>query len=116
MSAPDSDLLPPADAVEARVRDYFERLYRPGAAQFHGIVHVAANPASGVIAFSGPMMRAGGGFPVTRIGLLAPDGAVTLLGSDDANDSQPKWSPDGARLAFLSDRDHGAGNFQLMIA
>lgn len=114
--SPDSDLPTPADVVEARVRDYFERLYRPGAAQFHGIVHVAANPASGVIAFSGPMMRAGGGFPVTRIGLLSPDGAVTLLGSGDANDSQPKWSPDGARLAFLSDRDHGAGNFQLMIA
>lgn len=116
MPSPDSDLLPPTDAVEARVRDYFERLYRPGAAQFHGIVHVAVNPVSGLIAFSGPMMRAGGGFPVTRIGLLAPDGAVTLLGSDAANDSQPKWSPDGARLAFLSDRDHGAGNFQLMIA
>ena len=116
MPSPDNDLPSPADAIEARVRDYFERLYRPGAGQFHGIVHVAPNPASGAIAFSGPMMRAGGGFPVTRIGLLAPDGAVTLLGSDDANDSQPKWSPDGARLAFLSDRDHGAGNFQLMIA
>lgn len=117
MTSPDEiPSSPAADPVEARVRDYFERLYRPGAAQFHGIVHIAANPASGVIAFSGPMMRAGGGFPVTRIGLLAPDGAVTLLGSDDANDSQPKWSPDGARLAFLSDRDHGAGNFQLMIA
>ncbi|MGL3820434.1 S9 family peptidase [Sphingopyxis sp. R3-92] len=117
MTSPDKiPSSPNADPVEARVRDYFERLYRPGAAQFHGIVHVAANPVSGVIAFSGPMMCAGGGFPVTRIGLLAPDGAVTLLGSDTANDSQPKWSPDGARLAFLSDRDHGAGNFQLMIA
>ena len=117
MTSPDEiPSSPAADQVEARVRDYFERLYRPGAAQFNGIVHVAANPASGVIAFSGPMMRAGGGFPVTRIGLLAPDGAVTLLGSEDANDSQPKWSPDGACLAFLSDRDHGAGNFQLMIA
>ena len=116
MPSPDNDLPSPADAIEARVRDYFERLYRPGTAQFHGIVHVAPNPVSGTIAFSGPMMRAGGGFPVTRIGLLASDGAVTLLGSDDANDSQPKWSPDGRRLAFLSDRDHGAGNFQLMIA
>ncbi|WP_428682470.1 S9 family peptidase [Sphingopyxis sp.] len=117
MPSPDTNRpFPAAEPVEARVRDYFERLYRPGAAQFHGIVHVSANPASGVIAFSGPMMRAGGGFPVTRIGLLAPDGAVTLLGSDAANDSQPQWSPDGARLAFLSDRNHGAGNFQLMIA
>jgi len=44
--SPDSDLLPPTDAVEARVRDYFARLYRPGAAQFHGIVHVAVNPVS----------------------------------------------------------------------
>lgn len=116
MSSPESDLPTHPDALEARVRDYFARLYHPGAEQFHGIVHVAANPVSGVIAFSGPMMRAGGGFPVTRIGLLAPDGTVTLLGSDAANDSQPKWSPDGARLAFLSDRDHGPGNFQLMIA
>lgn len=117
MSSPDSDLPSSAvSAIEAQVRDYFERLYRPGTDQFHAIVHVAENPASGVIAFSGPIMRAGGGFPVTRIGLLTADGAVTMLGSDGANDSQPKWSPDGTRLAFLSDRDHGGGNFQLMIA
>jgi len=98
------------------VADYFETIYRPGQQQFHSIVHAVENPASGVIAISGPIYDAGGGFPVTRIGLLAPNGDLALLHDDRANDSDPRWSPDGKTLAFLSDRGHGGGNFQLCLA
>src|SRR3569833_529917 len=98
------------------VADYFETIYRPGQQQFHSIVHAVETPASGVIAISGPIYDAGGGFPVTRIGLLAPNGDLALLHDDRANDSVPRWSPDGKTLAFLSDRGHGGGNFQLCLA
>jgi dipeptidyl aminopeptidase/acylaminoacyl peptidase len=103
-------------AIEARVADYFEKLYRPGNAQFHAVVHAVENPASGVIAFSAPIYEAEGGFPVTRTALLGIDGGVSLLGESGANDTDPKWSPDGSRLAFLSDRGRGGGNFQLFLA
>jgi dipeptidyl aminopeptidase/acylaminoacyl peptidase len=41
---------------------------------------------------------------------------VSLLGDDAAMDTDPKWSPDGSWLAFLSDRGTGGGNFQLYLA
>src|SRR3569832_2552232 len=98
------------------IANYFDTIYRPGLQQFHGIVHAVENPVTGMIAISGPIYDAGGGFPVTRIGLIAPDGHMVLLNDDRANDSDPRWSPDGRTLAFLSDRGHGGGNFQLCLA
>lgn len=103
-------------AIQTRVADYFEKLYRPGTGQFHAIVHAVENPVTGVIAFSGPVYEASGGFPVTRLALLGTDGTVSLLGSEGTNDTDPKWSPDGTQLAFLSDRGRGGGNFQLFLA
>src|SRR3569832_654393 len=98
------------------IANYFDTIYRPGLQQFHGIVHAVENPVTGMIAISGPIYDAGGGLPVTRIGLIAPDGHMGQLNDDRANDSDPRWSPDGRTLAFLSDRGHGGGNFQLCLA
>jgi dipeptidyl aminopeptidase/acylaminoacyl peptidase len=100
--------------IHAAVSDYFEQLYRPGQSHLHGIVHVAENPTSSVIAFSGPVMP-DGGFPVPRLALLAPGESPVLLGDAGAADMDPKWSPDGTRLAFLSDPE-GGGNFKLFLA
>ena len=103
-------------AIRERVAGYFETLYRPGAGHFHAIVHAVENPATGAIAIAGPIYDAGGGFPVTRIGILGEGGAMALLSYDGSNDTDPRWSPDGATLAFLSDRGQGGGNFQLCLA
>jgi dipeptidyl aminopeptidase/acylaminoacyl peptidase len=106
---------PTGAALENRVREFFERMYEPGALRFHGLIHVDAHP-NGNIAFSGTMFDAGGGFPVTRIGIIRPRGELTLLSTASHNDTDPKWSPDGRWLAFLSDRTRGGGNFQLCLA
>ena len=37
---------------------------------------------------------------------MDPDGtALTRLTNNMAFDSQPSWSPDGSKIAFISDRD-----------
>jgi dipeptidyl aminopeptidase/acylaminoacyl peptidase len=73
------------------------------------------NARTGVIAFSGPVYDAEGGFPVTRLAVIDA-GGMRVLSSGTANDADPKWSTDGETLAFLSDRGRGGGNFQLELA
>ncbi len=44
---------------------------------------------------------------------MKPDGSqVTQLTSDDSDDSEPAWSPDGRQIAFESDRN---GHYQIFI-
>lgn len=102
--------------IEKGVAAYFRNLYRPGTLQFHAIVQASENPADRRIAFAGPMYDAEGGFPLTRIGMVTNGGGHELLNDGPFSDSDPKWSPQGDRLAFLSDRGEGSGNFQLYIA
>ncbi|WP_161965758.1 alpha/beta hydrolase family protein [Steroidobacter cummioxidans] len=105
-----------ATGLHNRVEAYFRNLYRPGTQQFHAVVHAVENASTGVIAFSGPIYDADGGFPVTRLGIIDADGRMQVLSSGSANDADPKWSPDGKTLAFVSDRARGGGNFQLFLA
>ena len=105
-----------SDPQPEAVASYFERLYRPGTAQLHAIVQASAHPADGRVAIAGPIYDAAGGFPVTRIAMVDAAGTCVVPPAADHNDSDPKWSPDGATLAFLSDRGRGGGNAQLFLA
>lgn len=52
----------------------------------------------------------------SEICAMAPDGSeLRRLTNNDAQDYDPVWSPDGARLAFISDRD-GASHLYIMSA
>jgi Tol biopolymer transport system component len=45
----------------------------------------------------------------------ATGGSATRLTSGMAHDAQPRWSPDGRRIAFISDRS-GGNNLWVMAA
>lgn len=101
--------------IHQRVATHFAATYRPGETRFHSIISAAENPETGAIVVAGSIYGSAG-FPSAKIGLLKSDGALDILYADDRNDTDPKWSPDGATLAFLSDRGQAEGNLQLQLA
>jgi Tol biopolymer transport system component/imidazolonepropionase-like amidohydrolase len=66
-----------------------------GPQRTHGVVHPAVSPDGRAVAFA-----ALGDLWLMRIG-----GAAQRITHDAAFDTDPAWSPDGASLAFSSDRD-----------
>ncbi len=53
---------------------------------------------------------------LSRLWLINSDGTVhEKLTSRDVNESHPKWSPDGSRIAFVSTTDHGAEIFMYWL-
>src|SRR6185436_7223043 len=47
--------------------------------------------------------------------LMDPDGSnVRRLTTDSSSEAQPAWSPDGGRIAFVSDR-RGAGGTDIYV-
>src|SRR5437879_8927765 len=54
---------------------------------------------------------------ITRIWLAdVASGAVRQLSAGPGSDRQPRWSPDGRTLAFVTTREHGAALWVLPIA
>ena len=47
------------------------------------------------------------GFPTTRLAIIdIDDGHISTFGDRGSSDTQPKWSPDGAIVSFLSEVDN----------
>lgn len=101
--------------------DRSEALFR----DIHAIGRDVLNPigtvswcgATAAVAFDGMTYRGAGGMPRFDIGVLSAPGAEPVrLGGEAFNCMFPSWSPDGRRLAFLSDAGRSPGNFQVRIA
>lgn len=93
----------------------FRSLRQPGTGQISDAMEVHACAHADGVVFAGTLMDKLQGVPPTRIGHLdLRTGHTRVLTFGPNIDRLPKFSPDGCRIAFLSDRHH-AGDFQLYL-
>ena len=95
------------------VEAYFTALYQPGTDWVSDGCEATVSPDGRRAAFTGTVFQDLRSAPVTRVCLVDLDSrTLRQLTPAQHSDRLPRWSPDGHRLAFLSDRAQ-AGNFQL---
>ncbi|KAL9115796.1 MAG: hypothetical protein Q9227_000164 [Pyrenula ochraceoflavens] len=119
-SSPSSSLLPPIDQTQdltpyplyTSLHSYLHSIHSPS---FHKISHASSptlSPSGSILAFTGTIQNALGE-AVTRIctfqvpidsGAKGKGEEPRIVTSGPHEDKGPKWSADGQRLAFLSDR------------
>jgi dipeptidyl aminopeptidase/acylaminoacyl peptidase len=96
-----------------------EALYRasrqPGTGQVSDAIEAHASPDGQHVVFSGTLMDKLEGGPQSRICRVdLASGNLQVLTFGPNTDRAPQYSPDGRRIAFVSDR-HKAGDFQLYL-
>ncbi|MGH2595186.1 MAG: prolyl oligopeptidase family serine peptidase, partial [Actinomycetota bacterium] len=97
--------------VEAFYRNAFE----PGFGTITGANDPQPSPDGHAVAFTGTRLDELIGQPRSRICLADVQGGSFRQVTDGPNDdTHPRWSPDGTRLTFQSDRTQ-AGRFQLYV-
>ncbi len=80
--------------------------YRPGEGHVADLGELAAAPDGRFAAGTATVCAALDGMPATRIALIdLASGAQRIVTQGPRSDRQPRWSPDGGTLAFLSDRE-----------
>ncbi|MBI1760423.1 MAG: S9 family peptidase [Acidobacteria bacterium] len=88
-------------------------------ADLSGLKEVAdaqISPDGKMIAFTVGEITADRAWSVTHIWLVATQGeGIRRLTKDEANESTPRWSPDGKCIAFYSDRDKQNGLWIAML-
>ncbi len=92
-------------ALYQAIATHFQRALAPGFGRISGAADPAPSSDGERIAFTGSRWERLEGLPQTRICLLTRQtGAWEEITAGPHNDLMPRWSPDGMRLAFLSDR------------
>lgn len=102
-------------AIYRQVAAFYEQIHAPGTERVTDATDITVNADGSVAAFTGSIYQTLQSPPVTRICMVElHSGRLRVLEAASGNDRMPRWSPDGARLAFLSDRLEG-GNYQLYL-
>jgi dipeptidyl aminopeptidase/acylaminoacyl peptidase len=95
---------------------FFEALYAPGQDRIVSAFDAAPRPNSRDIAFTGSVYESLVRPPQSLVCVVNADsGALRRRTPPGTNERLPAWSPDGSRLALLSDRAE-PGNFQLCLS
>jgi dipeptidyl aminopeptidase/acylaminoacyl peptidase len=98
------------------VESFYRALHAPGSDSITDASEISVAPDGSWAAFTGTIFVDLESAPVTRIGVLDfATGALEVRYAARGSDRLPRHSPDGRRLAFLSDRTE-RGNYQLHIA
>jgi dipeptidyl aminopeptidase/acylaminoacyl peptidase len=95
------------------VEDHFRRLHAPAFGQPSAAADPDPKPDGTAIAFTGTIFTELSGLGTARV-CLAESGTVVTLTGGSGEQRCPRFSPDGALLAYLSDSGR-AGDFQLRI-
>ena len=87
------------------VEAFYRSVLEPGFGVAEPSGDPAPSPDGAWLAFRGERLDRLEGHPLGRICLVGADGSGLRLITDGPNDdSEPRWSPDGRRLSFRSDR------------
>ena len=101
----------------AEVDNYLKSIFDPSVDKVSAASELAASPDGRNIAFTGSFHGADWRETSSRSKICLLDvetSALEVITSGTSSERLPKWSPDGKKLAFLSDRDE-KGIFQLFL-
>ena len=93
------------------IENHYRKLLEPAFSRISGAGGLAPAPDGSRIAFTGLTLTKLEGSPDTRVCLVDLETReLEEITAGPGNDSRPTWSPDGGRLAFLSDREQRGRN------